>query len=391
MYDRVLSPQEIARNYNAMQIRTKSTDYVDLFTPTCSGDKGKVEVLVVGSGANGGADVGGGGAGAQVVHNSSFTVSSGVGIAVTVGNIRLGDQGGGNNAHGANGRDSAFSTISAMGGNGGRGRSAGGTNNNGYHGGGGSHDFAGNTSPSGGGNAGGDSAGRGTGSNGNGGGGGAGGVGQDGVSTVKAGDGAPGVVHDISGELAAYGAGGGGSYYDSNGYRGYGGSGVGVLLEIARNISENSPYVGIDIIFFDVEDQGTSDEQNPNPLSWCLGSQYWSTNLHEENYQARYGILLDMVGGPNAVFVPDYHSKYYASDVVNKVWTQGIEGGYLDYFEMNVGEDYSILDDHIVINEITKMLGRHIPTIDIIEYDLSLIHISEPTRPERVEVCGGWL
>ena len=153
-----------------------------------------------------------------------------------------------------------------------------------------------------------------------------------------------------------------------------GGSGVGVLLEIARNISENSPYVGIDIIFFDVEDQGTSDEQNPNPLSWCLGSQYWSTNLHEENYQARYGILLDMVGGPNAVFVPDYHSKYYASDVVNKVWTQGIEGGYLDYFEMNVGEDYSILDDHIVINEITKMLGRHIPTIDIIEYDNSNGH-----------------
>ena len=228
MYDRSLSPAEIARNYNAMQIRTKSSDYVDLFTPTCSGDKGKVEVLVVGSGANGGADVGGGGAGAQVVHNSSFTVSSGVGIAVTVGNIRLGDQGGGNNAHGANGRDSAFSTISAMGGNGGCGRSGGGSKSNvGYHGGGGSHDFAGITNPSGGGNAGGDSAGRGTGSNGNGGGGGAGGVGEDGVSTVKAGDGAPGVVHDISGELAAYGAGGGGSYYDSNGYRGYGGSDIG--------------------------------------------------------------------------------------------------------------------------------------------------------------------
>ena len=228
MYDRSLSPAEIVRNYNAMQIRTKTSDYIDLFTPTCSGEKGKVEVLVVGSGGNGGGDVGGGGGGAQVVHNPSFTVTSGVGIAVTVGNIRIGDQGGGNNAHGANGRDSAFSTISAMGGNGGCGRSGGGSKSNvGYHGGGGSHDFAGVTNPSGGGNAGGDSAGRGTGSNGNGGGGGAGGVGEDGVSTVKAGDGAPGVVHDISGELAAYGAGGGGSYYDSNGYRGYGGSDIG--------------------------------------------------------------------------------------------------------------------------------------------------------------------
>ena len=227
MYDRVLSPQEIARNYNAMQIRTKTSDYVDSFTPTCSGEKGKVEVLVVGSGGNGGGDVGGGGGGAQVVHNPSFTVSSEVGIAVTVGNIRLADQNSSNYAHGANGRDSAFSTISAMGGNGGRGRSSGGQNNNGYHGGGGSYDFAGNTSPSGGGNAGGDSAGRGTGNNGNGGGGGAGGVGETGTASVKGGDGAPGVVYDISGEPVAYGAGGAGSYYNTSGYRGYGGSSIG--------------------------------------------------------------------------------------------------------------------------------------------------------------------
>ena len=71
MYDRVLSPAEITRNYKAMKIRTEtSADYTDTFTPTCSGDKGKVEVLVVGSGGNGGGDVGGGGGGAQVVHNT---------------------------------------------------------------------------------------------------------------------------------------------------------------------------------------------------------------------------------------------------------------------------------------------------------------------------------
>ena len=229
MYDRSLSPTEIARNYNAMKIRTEtSADYTDTFTPTCSGEKGKVEVLVVGSGANGGGDVGGGGAGAQVVHNPSFTVTSGVGIGLTVGGVRIGDQSGSNNPHGANGRDSAFSTISAMGGNGGCGRSGGGSKSNvGYHGGGGSHDFEGVTSPSGGGNAGGDSVGRSTTNNGNGGGGGAGGVGETGTASVKAGDGAPGVVHDISGESAAYGAGGGGSYYNTSGYRGYGGSDIG--------------------------------------------------------------------------------------------------------------------------------------------------------------------
>ena len=227
MYDRSLSPTEIARNYKAMKIRTESSaDYTDTFTPTCSGEKGKVEVLVVGSGANGGSDVGGGGGGAQVVHNPSFTVTSGTSIGLTVGGIRLGDQSGANNPHGADGRSSVFSTITALGGNGGNGRT--GTKSTaGMHGGGGSYSYTAVTNPDGGGNAGGDSVGRGTGNNGNGGGGGAGGVGETGTASVKAGDGAPGVVHDISGEPVAYGAGGGGSYYNTSGYRGYGGSGVG--------------------------------------------------------------------------------------------------------------------------------------------------------------------
>ncbi len=149
-----------------------------------------------------------------------------------------------------------------------------------------------------------------------------------------------------------------------------GGSGVGVLLEIARHLNESGPNLGIDIIFFDVEDQGQSGENVNNPKSWCLGSKYWTNNLHEENYQARDGILLDMVGGPNALFVPDFNSKYYAPDLVNKVWSEAIESGYLDYFEMDVGQEYSLIDDHIVINEYTN-----IPTIDIIEYDNSNGHI----------------
>ena len=227
MYGRSLSAAEVARNYKAMKIRTEtSAEWTDTFTPTCSGEKGKVELLVVGSGANGGADVGGGGGGAQVVHNPSFTVTSGVGIAATVGGIRVNDQNSGANQHGANGRSSAFSTVTALGGNGGTGRT--GTKSTaGMHGGGGSYSYTPVTNPDGGGNAGGASNNLSTNSCGCGGGGGAGGVGEAGTTTVKAGDGAPGVVHDISGESVAYGAGGGGSYYDSDGYRGYGGSGVG--------------------------------------------------------------------------------------------------------------------------------------------------------------------
>jgi glutaminyl-peptide cyclotransferase len=89
-----------------------------------------------------------------------------------------------------------------------------------------------------------------------------------------------------------------------------GASGVGVLLEIARVMSQQAaPDVGIDMILFDGEDWGEKDgEQGTHPLPnglaewWCLGSQYWSKNKHKPNYSAYYGILLDMVGGKNAQF-----------------------------------------------------------------------------------------
>ena len=51
-----------------------------------------------------------------------------------------------------------------------------------------------------------------------------------------------------------------------------------------------------------------------------------------------------MVGGRNAVFIPDYHSKYYAPELVDKVWNKGIEGGYMDYFE-NIAEYFFSIEN----------------------------------------------
>src|SRR5690606_2940902 len=60
-----------------------------------------------------------------------------------------------------------------------------------------------------------------------------------------------------------------------------GGSGVGVLLEIARAISgaEEQLNVGIDIILFDGEDDGRPQHApggGDDSKWWCLGSQHWS-------------------------------------------------------------------------------------------------------------------
>lgn len=144
-----------------------------------------------------------------------------------------------------------------------------------------------------------------------------------------------------------------------------GASGVGVLLEIARQLSKSQPKAGIDIILFDLEDygepQGIQSRQEDN---WALGSQYWAKNPHKINYNARFGILLDMVGASDALFTQERTSMYFAPDIMRKVWNKAESIGYGDYFSTE--ETGAILDDHLYVNEI---LG--IPTIDIIHHDPS--------------------
>ncbi len=148
-----------------------------------------------------------------------------------------------------------------------------------------------------------------------------------------------------------------------------GGSGVGILLEIARQISLKKPNIGLDIILFDAEDYGQPENSKFPQMqdTWCLGSQFWSKNPHEKNYFARYGILLDMVGGKNATFGHEQISRYYASNIIQKVWKKANQLGYGKYFIFE--NTPQILDDHYYVNIISA-----IPTINIIEYDPSTKH-----------------
>ncbi len=136
-----------------------------------------------------------------------------------------------------------------------------------------------------------------------------------------------------------------------------GASGVGVLLEIARQLSQHPVDLGVDIIFFDAEDQGENKSQNI--LSWCQGSQYWSQNMHTSNYQAQYGILLDMVGSNKARFAKEGYSMQYAPQVMNKVWNLAQRMSYGNYFVDK--REQGIMDDHYFLNR-----QANIPTINII-------------------------
>jgi glutaminyl-peptide cyclotransferase len=147
-----------------------------------------------------------------------------------------------------------------------------------------------------------------------------------------------------------------------------GASGVGMLLEIAHHLKDAN--IGVDLVFFDLEDYGqqwgVNDEDTKYPRqddTWCLGSQFWAKNLPNDYIMPRYGILLDMVGGKNALFPMEGTSMKYAPQIVNKIWDLAASIGYGSYFthDRTVETD----DDHKYVNELAK-----IPTIDIVAYDV---------------------
>lgn len=145
-----------------------------------------------------------------------------------------------------------------------------------------------------------------------------------------------------------------------------GASGVAVLLEIARLIQQDSikPDVGIDFIFFDAEDGGAPEDFAGNPQNdyggYCLGSEYWSKNPHNENYTAYYGILLDMVGAKGAKFLQEQTSMQVAPSIVDRVWKTAASLGFKGLFVNALGS--AVTDDHWPIIQ-----NRKIPTIDIID------------------------
>ena len=139
-----------------------------------------------------------------------------------------------------------------------------------------------------------------------------------------------------------------------------GASGVGVLLEIARNLGATRPEVGVDILLTDLEDYGSNGKDD----SWCIGSQQFADallarnpNLPLSGYQ--YGILLDMVGGKDARFPREYLSVQYAPAPTAKIWDMAAKLGLRNRFPTSVGG--AITDDHL------PLIRAGVPTADVIE------------------------
>lgn len=148
-----------------------------------------------------------------------------------------------------------------------------------------------------------------------------------------------------------------------------GASGVGVMMELARLIKDDTLNIGVDFICFDAEDCGTPQWEeggHDDANTWCLGSQYWAANaksVMKDLGTYKFGILLDMVGGSESSFLKEAFSMMYAPNVVNDIWATASNLGYGNYFVNENGG--GITDDHIQVNKVG------IPCVDIIASDIN--------------------
>lgn len=143
-----------------------------------------------------------------------------------------------------------------------------------------------------------------------------------------------------------------------------GASGVGVLMELARILGSNPPSVGVDIIFFDLEDWGAPEWEHsvlPNGEDWCLGSRYWALHRHVPGYRPEYAVLLDMVGGNDERFYREYFSERNAKWLNDLVWGQASDLGFSSRFVNELGG--AITDDHLPLYDIAS-----ISSIDIVAF-----------------------
>lgn len=138
-----------------------------------------------------------------------------------------------------------------------------------------------------------------------------------------------------------------------------GASGAAVLLELARLFADTPPPVGVDLVFFDLEDLGDDLPADTPPdaprNAFALGSEAFAAD--HPDYRPAYGILLDMVCDADLRIPREQNSVTYARPVMDRVWAAADRVG-ADAFLDEAGG--AVMDDHVAF------LRRGIPVVDLI-------------------------
>ena len=120
-----------------------------------------------------------------------------------------------------------------------------------------------------------------------------------------------------------------------------GGSGVAMLLEIARILSMKPAPVTVDLIFFDLEDLG-----NIGDLPFAIGAEQFVKK--NSFYKPDKGIIVDMVCDKNLVIPKELFSKKYSRELQNEIWAVAKTLGATVFSDEN---GTHIIDDHLPLIE----------------------------------------
>lgn len=119
-----------------------------------------------------------------------------------------------------------------------------------------------------------------------------------------------------------------------------GGSGVAVLLVLAEMMGRTPPPVGVDLLFFDGEDQGESGSS----VGYCLGSRALAAASALTGFRPEYGVVIDMVGHRDLRIYRERNSLRCCPRLVEKVHDRGARISPERFPESGLIELY---DDHV--------------------------------------------
>ena len=152
-----------------------------------------------------------------------------------------------------------------------------------------------------------------------------------------------------------------------------GGSGVAVLLELARVLDPGRLQHEVWLTFFDAEDNGGLDG-----WEWIVGSSYMAEHLEVEPEAM---ILVDMVGDADQQL---YYEGNSDAALREELWQIAADLGYGDTFVPEVR--WTMVDDHV------PFARRGIPAVDIIDFDYPYWHTTQDTcdkvSPQSLERVG---
>lgn len=167
-----------------------------------------------------------------------------------------------------------------------------------------------------------------------------------------------------------------------------GGSGVGVLLELARVISQQyDANQEIRLVFFDAEDNGHIEPWAsllPSTSGFLIGSALYASGLDPAQDDIAYMLLIDMVGDSQQSLPIEGYSNQVAPQIAADLWKAAADLGYGEQFTTTPRSP--ITDDHL------PFIQRGIQAVDIIDLDYPYWHTAEDTvdkvSPESLERVG---